>query len=433
MKQKSWSQGYLLISVLLLLSLVGTISMVAVGHYQINAETYRDYDQRRQRSIEFEVISELLKECLYRHDWTIGDWRLLGDTLQELLGSYRSQEDWEVGFSFPGPELAEPSELPMGLRSRASQMRWEVMTDAAKRDLDSSVARWIGAKGLVFNAAGFQVSVSQPGGKRYDYTVRPVAVPVSNLPYLVYDLLMPDHAQISKPLEVSGFRIPEIWQELPGHAWSRHVPYRLREVLGIRLDLFRRLLDPVNEEQFLKEVLKDADWLDFSQLASRENFTQKEGVSWSDDGEVEIDLGHYSGERLVLNGGGNIRLSGVRNSGVLLVVACPGESGEGLNIELVGTETSDVGPLVFYGMHSWRSTAPAPLRIYSADGAGLAGAVFLWPGTELRARVQGHLSCHVTDSEEVWGVGIPLVVSNLGPEFGYWAPIFNMWDIRGEY
>lgn len=433
MKQKTWNYGYLLISLLLSLSLISTLSIVVIGYYRIDAEAYRNYDRIRQRNIEIEVISELLKECLFRSYNFSNSWQDLENSLQELVSSYLSQEDWEVRFFSSDPEPAEISVLPMGLRSRVRQIRWEVMTDSEKKNLNSIVGRWAGMTEIVFAGRNFSVTVSQPGGESYEYTVCPIAVPLSSFPYLVYDRVAEGDVQVSGPVEVSGFRMPEMWKALAGHAWSHHVPYRLRELLGIRLELFRRLLDPVNEEQFLSAVMTDADWLNFSQLTSREDFIKKEGVEWSADHYVEIDLSRYSGERLVLSGEGNIRLRGMRDTGVLLLVALPGEYGEGLNIELEDPVMNRVGPLVFYGMCSWRSAAAAQLRIHGMEGTRLVGAAFLWPGTNLQATVQGHLTCHWPRSAGEGGVTFPLVASNLEPELAYWTPIFNLWDIRSEY
>lgn len=428
------SRGALALSVMVLIMVIVLLSVVAISNYRTNVSVYRNYDLVRQRKIESSIIEELLVECLYRYDWKNSGWSDFGEWFSGYVNSYgNSVGDWEVEVQVVAMSDVDFGVTPMAMRMPEKRMNWGLLSEQDKMLVNSQLSRWFGAEGPVFAGQWMHVLVRRQGEEQgYRYRIRLLALPVSNLPYLTYDLTMIPYMTNSPATEGSGYRLPGPWEALTGHDWSVEVPYRLRSLLALRVEVFRQLIDPWLSVELLQRFAIKADTLDFSMESSRQAFAERQGVMFVGDREVTVDLAMCPVEQLIVQGPGRIRLHGERHSGALVLMVNNGGHNDPLLVEVFGRPEHEVGPVVGYAMRSWRGESAADVKILSADGTAWSGDWFLWPGVEWQGRINGHVSFHdpmISGQPVRWVLGETV----RSPDLGYWSPILNLWEVESGH
>ncbi len=414
-------KGFLIISVLVLLLIVSVLAFLSIQGYATSAFLTRMTDRSRQEFVQRAVVCELLREALYANE-TAG---ML--SLQERITT-SMQTYWGQNVSV---RVLGNHYMPANFPLVSGVVSYHEISLSDRESLPLSIARWAGADGVIYQGETLYVEVEGPMFMRF--AVRPVYIPLSCLPFVSYDLNWSEYQSLSAPLYSRYFRFPTAWRGIDGHGWMDQVPSRLRDLLMLRLGLFRRLLDPLYIDEWLRRFSGDAIRLDFHEQESLSSMDIQAGVH-AGENQVEIDLSLFSGKSLLVQGSGTVRFTGYRYGNPLVVVVVSGETGD-VNVEIAGSPAGMVGPLALYGINAWRSQSASSLRVTSSDGSGIHGACLFWPGVQWEVPIYGHVSFHAAPEYGYTAGYEPAVIPMSGMEMrelGMWMPVFTLWDIREE-
>jgi hypothetical protein len=149
---------------------------------------------------------------------------------------------------------------------------------------------------------------------------------------------------------------------------------------------------------------------------------------------VRVNMSLFEEEALLILGKGKVIFEGQRAMNPLLVLARPVDKGS-IQVIASGAPGSSVGPLVLYGMTSWRSDGIGSLYITSDDGTAIAGACILSPEIIPVATVLGHVSMNTPDSmymNQDYEIPVLPGVDEEMNQVGRCVPLMTMWHVIRE-
>lgn len=390
------------------------------------------YDGQRQESVLREVVAELWLEALYRVQPGEGPAEL-SDRISELLSQSGLGVGWEIEIQ---GGIAGDYHNPWSIWESG----WELLGSDEREGMTPSLGRWTGIGGPLQVGTGYELRIvgdSLPGGEMV-WWGRPLRIPVTNHPLLVYDLSWDLEPEYSVPLaENPWLPYPEPWVALPGTYSGIGIPYRLREQLEYRTGIYPGILEPGWHADWWASHAGSVLRLELGWEEWPGEEPPPPGVTPLEAGGWEIELGLLEEARVEVSGAGRLVVRGQTGGDIPLLLLLPGE-GVGEQVIEVGSASGElVGPVVFHGWTSWRAEEPRGLRLVGVGGSEVLGGVILGPGAQLQVPVRGHLGLHASS-----GAGYPVGYqppitgeedSWLRTALAAHSPRIVLWDIgRGE-